>query len=118
MTFKYVAMLMALVSVAGSAAFGAVAVSPETPPVAVFPNPWRADRPSANITFSKVPANASIKIFTVSGRLVREIRADSTGQGFWDRMNDSGDLVASGVYLYLVADGEGHHTKGKLAIIR
>jgi hypothetical protein len=32
--------------------------------------------------------------------------------------NDSGEKVASGVYIYVITDDEGRIKKGKIAIIR
>ena len=91
--------------------------------VRVFPNPWRADRHSGrNITFDTLPANATITLFTVSGHLVKTLGAQGSGLGTgtltWDRTNDSGDTVASGLYLYLLKTPDGQTARGKFAIIR
>lgn len=88
------------------------------PTPVVSPNPWRSDRHSAvPITFQPLPANSRIKIFTISGHLVRELAATGTSLS-WDRTNDSGKKVASGIYLYVI-DGDGlSAARGKLAIIR
>ena len=83
-----------------------------------FPNPWRADK-HANmlIRFENIPAASTIKLFTVSGREVKALSTDSNGMASWDRTNDSGDRVASGIYIYLIIDPQGNETSGKLAII-
>ena len=87
--------------------------------VKAFPNPWRSDKHSnMSVTFDGMPASSVIKIFTVSAREVKQLSADSNGTALWDRTNDSGDAVASGVYIYLVIDPQGNHTSGKLAIIK
>ena len=84
-----------------------------------FPNPWRADRhANTSITFNGMPASSVIKIFTVSAREVKELTADGTGTALWDRTNESGEAVASGVYIYLIIDPQGDQTSGKLAIIK
>jgi len=84
-----------------------------------YPNPWRADKHSnILIKFDTMPAASLVKIFTVSGRQVKELMADSMGLARWDRTNDSGDPVASGVYIYLIIDPQGNETSGKLAIIK
>src|ERR1700686_275327 len=68
----------------------------------VYPNPWKADQHSnLLITFDHMALHTTVKIFTLSGRLVRTLDADN-GSTTWDRKNDSGDAVASGVYLYLL----------------
>lgn len=95
----------------------ATGVTPIPTPV-VRPNPWRADRHSAmGITFEGLPANVNLRLFTISGHLVREFANISTTVS-WDLTNTSGQRVASGVYLYLVTDGQGQKVRGKLAIIK
>jgi hypothetical protein len=84
----------------------------------VSPNPWRSDRHSGvPITFDQLPPGSTVKIFTLSGRWVRTLDAPD-GFANWDRKNDDGDLVASGIYLYVFTGPQGDTTRGKLAIIR
>jgi hypothetical protein len=100
---------------------------PVTPPpvsaaasasVRVYPNPWRKDQHTGHpITFDQMTAGSDVKIFTVSGHKVKELNG-SSGSVTWDLTNDSGNQVASGVYLYLIKDSQGNKTKGKLAIIQ
>ncbi len=99
--------------------YGAVSVSNHLNAVRVFPNPWRADRhPNNLITFDGMPAASTVKLFTVSGRAIKTLTADSNGSASWDRKNSDGDRVASGVYLYLITDASGREAKGKLALIQ
>lgn len=86
--------------------------------VTVYPNPWRGDRHSRHpITFAQLNGNADVKIFTASGHLARDLgRVNSLVQ--WDLKTDSGDEAASGIYIYLITDGQGTKIRGKLAIIR
>jgi hypothetical protein len=87
--------------------------------VKAFPNPWRSDKhATTSIKFDNMPAASVIKIFTVSAQEVKRLSADSNGSALWDRTNNSGESVASGVYIYLVIDPQGNHTSGKLAIIK
>ncbi len=85
--------------------------------VRVYPNPVRAGRGDQAITFDQMPANSTVKIFTVSGRWVKTLSAP-TGSVSWDLRNDSGERVASGLYLYLAADAQGNKTRGKFTVIR
>jgi hypothetical protein len=87
--------------------------------VQVFPNPWRSDKHAGHpsITFANLPANCTVKIFTTSGRKAREFN-NVSGSMNWDLTNDSGDKVASGVYVYLITDAQGNKIKGKIGIIR
>lgn len=83
----------------------------------VFPNPWRSDRHSGPVTFDQMAANSTVKVFTLSGHLVRTLLAP-TGLVTWDLENDSGDRVASGLYLYLITNDQTPKVRGKFAIIR
>jgi hypothetical protein len=83
----------------------------------VYPNPWRAARGDGDIVFDQLPANSTVKIFTVSSRWVKTLSAPG-GSVSWDLTNDAGDKVASGLYFYLITDSQGNKTRGKFAIIR
>ena len=87
--------------------------------VRVYPNPWRADKHAAHpsVTFAGLTIGTTIKIFTASGHLAKELHTDGPSIA-WDLTNDSGDKVASGVYLYVIADGQGDKVRGKVAVIR
>jgi len=87
--------------------------------VRVYPNPWRSDKHAAHptITFAGLTVGTTIKLFTVSGHKVKELRTDGSMIP-WDLTNDSGDKVASGIYLYVITDSAGDKVKGKVAIIR
>ncbi|MFA5975545.1 MAG: T9SS type A sorting domain-containing protein [Elusimicrobiota bacterium] len=102
----------------------ASSLQPPPPPVGVnlssarvYPNPWRSDRTAAGITFDQMTLNSIVKIFTVSGHHIRSLEAPS-GSVPWDLKNDSGDKVASGIYLYVITNNQGQKTKGKLVIIK
>jgi len=97
-----------------------VSVTPgQTLSVRVYPNPWRSDKHAghASITFDGLVANTTIKLFTASGHKVKELTT-SESKIDWDLKNDSGDKVASGIYLYVVTDDQGDKVKGKVAVIK
>ena len=54
----------------------------------------------------------SIKIYTVTGEMVRELSGLA-----WDGKNTAGNLVASGTYVFLVKTGAGT-ARGRVAVIR
>jgi hypothetical protein len=86
--------------------------------VQIYPNPWRADKHAGkSVTFNQLPANSTVKIFTVSGRKAREFD-NVSGSVTWDLTNDSGDKVASGIYMYLINDSQGDKVRGKIGVIR
>lgn len=80
-----------------------------------FPNPFRVSQNgTATITVptSLQSSGTSIKIFTPTGQLVRQLSGTS-----WDGRNDAGQLVASGTYVFFVKTDKGN-TSGRLAVIR
>jgi flagellar hook assembly protein FlgD len=63
--------------------------------------------------------DSKIKILTISGRLVRQFETPGGRVAYWDGRDDSGRLVASGIYLIVAYDTEGNNvTTGKVAVLR
>jgi hypothetical protein len=86
--------------------------------IQVYPNPWRQDKHAAQpITFAGLTSGDSVKIFTLAGHQVKSVQSGGS-TWTWDRKNDSGDSVASGIYLYFVSDRQGNTARGTIAIIR
>ena len=78
--------------------------------------PSRGD--NKEITFTEISPLCTIKIYTLNGELVSTIEHTSGETSHsWDVTNDSGDRLASGVYLYLIKNDK-NKKKGKLIIIR
>ncbi|MFZ0453988.1 MAG: T9SS type A sorting domain-containing protein, partial [Ignavibacteriaceae bacterium] len=77
--------------------------------VNVFPNPYygfqsrETSRDAKYVTFSHLPDKATIRIFDLSGVLVKTInKNDQTQFTTWNLQNDNGYPVASGVYVVYV----------------
>jgi len=86
--------------------------------VRVYPNPWRSDRHGGKlVTFDNLAINSTIKIFTVSGHWVKTLPTSSTSVT-WDLTNDSGDKVASGLYVYLITSDGGQKKTGQIGVIK
>ena len=86
--------------------------------VKVYPNPWRSDKHAGrDIRFDGLTVGTTIKLFTAGGRLIKEAHTDSSSWT-WNRTNDSGDAVASGVYLYVITDTAGDKVRGKVAVVK
>lgn len=86
--------------------------------VKIYPNPWRSDKHAAfGMTFDGLTVGTTIKIFTVSGHEAKELHTDGP-KVVWDLTNDSGDKVASGIYLYVITDSQGDKVRGKVAVIK
>ena len=93
----------------------------------VFPNPYygfhsRETSPGNKyVTFSHLPDNAVIRIFDISGVLVKTINHVSTNGQFdtWNLQNDNNYPVASGIYIvYIDMPGLGTTKILKLAVIQ
>ncbi len=77
-----------------------------------YPNPFSTSvKFIFTLTGSEIPDQIMIRIFTVSGRVVREITQDELGplrignnatDYAWDGRDEFGDQLANGVYLYRV----------------
>jgi len=80
-----------------------------------FPNPFRLSQ-TPNVNFSFPPSlqgsNVDIKIYTLQGGIVRDL-----SEPLWDGKNDSGNLVASGSYVFVVTTSAGS-ARGRMAVIR
>jgi len=95
-----------------------VLTPPDLTSVRIHPNPWRSDiHGGHSVTFDQLTGNVTIKIFTTSGHLVKTLTS-AGAPVTWDLTNDSGDKVASGLYLYVITSDLGQKAKGQLAIIK
>ncbi len=92
-----------------------------------YPNPFRS-----NTTFTfqhslNQPVDVKVKIYTIAGRMIKEIESNNVGEKFvkinWDGRDGDGDMIANGTYLYkiIVKSSDGAFNRsvlGKLAVIR
>jgi hypothetical protein len=95
--------------------------------VNVFPNPYygyqyrETSREGHYITFSHLPAQATIRIFDLAGVLVRTIEKNDASTQFqtWDLRNNDNYPVASGIYIAYIDMPELGKTKIlKIAMIQ
>ena len=92
-----------------------------------YPNPFPVN---TTFTFQQnlaKPINVKIKVYTIAGRMIKEIENNNINQKFvkinWDGRDADGDVLANGTYLYKVlvktVDGEfSGSVIGKLAVIK
>ncbi|MFH1098041.1 MAG: PEGA domain-containing protein [Candidatus Desantisbacteria bacterium] len=87
--------------------------------IVVYPNPY-CGLSETEITFKNIPANATIKLFTIAGEIVFEKITNKPNRFWcWDIKTDEGKTVGSGIYIYLIIDNDtGKSFKGKFAIVR
>jgi hypothetical protein len=88
--------------------------------VFVYPNPYRTDEHQGPLTVGGLPPEATIRIFTPTGRLVRTLSVERTRNGGheWNLQNERGERVSSGVYLFRVNAPDNSPVLEKAAIIR
>jgi hypothetical protein len=101
--------------------------------IKVVPNPyiagalWEsrtifgAGRGERKIDFIHLPPKCLIRIFTISGVLVKSIEHDSSvldGSESWDLISDDGMEIAYGVYVYHVEAEEVGTKIGKFAVVK
>jgi hypothetical protein len=92
-----------------------------------YPNPFSG---STQFTFQHnltKPIDVRIRVYTIAGRLIKEIEKINLNEKFvvidWDGRDEDGSELASGTYLYkiIVRSSDGEYQKsvlGKLAVIR
>ena len=93
----------------------------------VFPNPYygthsrETSRAQHYVTFNHLPEKATIRIFDLSGVLVKTIKHEATSGQFdrWNLLNDKGYPVASGIYvIYIDMPDLGKTKILKLAVVQ
>ena len=83
-----------------------------------YPVPYKANQGSGVIHFKGLGSQASLHIYTTSGRRVFDTEvASPDGTYNWPIVNSSGENVASGVYFYIIKSQSGEKD-GKLIIIK
>lgn len=92
--------------------------------VRVFPTPFEpAAAIRGTLKFSGLNPGATVKIFTVSGALVRSLAGVTTHRLEWDGRDSGGAPAAAGIYFYLLtnpdaAGGADKVSKGTFGVIR
>lgn len=84
--------------------------------ILVLPNPYiKGESSIERISFGNLPKEVTIRIYTISGKLVKTIKHKSSADGgnkVWDISE-----IASGVYIYSIISPSGNKD-GKIAIIK
>jgi hypothetical protein len=88
------------------------------------PNPFEKDT-VFTYDLTQEPDDVTIKIYTVSGRLIKIFQNASATRGYneqyWDGRDEYGHKLANGVYLYKIiikTEGKKLEKYGKLAVLR
>jgi hypothetical protein len=77
------------------------------------------------VNFIRLVAGSTVRIFTTSGYLVRELKQNTaanpggiTGDLAWDLRNADGRDIVSGIYIYQVETPAGLMKTGHFVVIR
>ena len=87
--------------------------------IQVYPNPYIRGRSTGGIKFSGLSGTREsiLRIYTLSGKLVKEYEISPGGEISWDCRNDERGQVSPGLYIYVVTDEGGDNKKtGKIVI--
>jgi len=70
------------------------------------------------VQFFGLPRRCTIRIFSYSGQLINTIEHDAAQYSDnWYQLSRSDQLIASGVYFFVVEDESGARTHGKFVVI-
>lgn len=92
--------------------------------VYVYPNPIRTSEGKNYLTFANLPKRVNIIIWDINGNKVRELEErDGNGGLDFDLKNETGESIASGIYIYRAVmiddqNNEGEEKLGKFAILK
>ena len=104
-------------------------VVPPSPPANpcdpyVYPNPFKPNTPglfqAGKLTFKQLPAEATIKIYAITGKQLTELHKTDSAVDYydWNAANSDGQKLASGVYIFFLTSPGGCKAKGKFSVIR
>ena len=88
----------------------------------IFPNPFNPAAASrGKIKITDIPISCVLEIYNATGGLIRSLNERDFGDNGWmewDGKNQSGELVPSSIYYYMIQDAVGNTKKGKIAIVK
>lgn len=100
---------------------------PDLSQLAGYPNPFILDETTANCGSSSgfhinnLAEESAVKIYTINGELIRSYTTEEVpgAQVCWDGRDGSGQLVPSGIYLFVAfVESSGASAVGKVAVVR
>lgn len=83
----------------------------------IYPNPFVINAGENQLTIDGLISNASIKVLSISGKVVAEFSSPGGRVAFWDGRDNKGNFVSSGIYIIAAFDSEGSNLiTGKVAV--
>jgi len=86
--------------------------------IKIYPNPYRPNTHSGLMNFINLPPNTKIKIYTITGELVKKLKTSDNGMAYWDALNENKEKAASGVYVAIFESPAGEKKIKKIAVER
>jgi peptidoglycan/xylan/chitin deacetylase (PgdA/CDA1 family) len=87
--------------------------------VKIYPNPYSPSKGNSMRFSIGGAAGGEVKIYTLSGKLVRELLIGAgENEVDWNVLNEDGNSITTGLYLYTITDGDGVKKTGKITITR
>jgi hypothetical protein len=90
-----------------------------------YPNPFNPDKETTTLRYSlEKNAKVTVKIYDAGSNLVRILVEDIQQNAAeeqsitWDGKNGDGDIVANGVYFFVIETSEDERGVGKIAVLR
>jgi hypothetical protein len=83
--------------------------------IEVWSNPF-SPKSGNKMKFTNLPSNSTLKIYTLSGKLVCKLYGEEEIN--WDGRNEKAQVIAPGLYVYVVTDDQRNKKTGKLAVTR
>jgi hypothetical protein len=82
-----------------------------------YPNPYSPSKGNSMKFSLDSTGGGEVKIYTISGKLVKELVIQSgESEVDWDVLNEEGNNIKAGLYIYSITDGDGNKKTGKLLI--
>jgi flagellar hook assembly protein FlgD len=82
-----------------------------------YPNPCSSSKGNSMKFSVDSTTGGEVRIYTISGKLVKELLIGAgESEVNWDVLNEEGNNIKSGLYIYSITDGDGNKKTGKLAI--
>ena len=100
------------------AAAALVTLAPDLTGLIVYPNPVEPAKGHTEVTIEGLTEEVTIRIFTLSGELVRKVELPSQYSWSWNLKNEQGKDAARGGYLGLVTNAAGETKRVKFAILK
>ncbi len=90
-----------------------------------YPNPFNPEAEQAKLRFKLAKdGNVTITVYDISNTKVKEVisavpmSVEIEQSITWNGRNERGDIVANGVYFYIIESSSGERAVGKIAVLR